>query len=254
MSPSTMKKKWRQKNVYKSNEGNWSFFLPRCHRFLIPFCLFFVLLFYFFGIVSFVTTTPDELQFQSQVNLSQINVTVPIRLKFKLYAVFIKRSSRIIFLFVGRQDIVNYWDFSYKVPRKCHKRVVPTIARNGNWEIFVKMSLRDQLIFLADFVGISLLAVFVPLSLPKCFLSVCLPTLFAAVLKFFLLLTTSGVFVTASPNQSTPTRFVTGTICWRKNVIAVLPKTYESAPTPRRRFRPKHFLNGTSTCLEATIL
>ena len=45
---------------------------------------FFVLLFGFFAILSFVATTPDKFQFQSQVRLSQINVKVPIRLKFKL--------------------------------------------------------------------------------------------------------------------------------------------------------------------------
>ena len=68
--------------------------------------------FYFFGFVSFVTTTPEKFQFQSQVLLSQINVIVPIRLKFKLFAVFIESGSRIDFMFMGRQNIVNYWDFS----------------------------------------------------------------------------------------------------------------------------------------------
>ena len=55
-----------------------------------PICLFFALILYFFGIVGFVTTTPDKFQFQNQIRLSQINVIVPVRLKFKLYAVFIK--------------------------------------------------------------------------------------------------------------------------------------------------------------------
>ena len=92
-----------------SNERNWSL-LFRC-LFLFCFCFFFVLLSHFFGFVGFVTTTPDKFQFQSQVRLSQIYVIVPIRLKFKLYAVFIKWVSRIDFLFMGQQDIVNYWDF-----------------------------------------------------------------------------------------------------------------------------------------------
>ena len=78
-------KKWVQYVVYMSNERNWIVFLRRL--FLFYFCLFFVLLFYLFGIVSFVTTTLEKFQFQSQVRLSQIKVTVPIRLKSKLYRV-----------------------------------------------------------------------------------------------------------------------------------------------------------------------
>ena len=41
-----------------------------------------------FGIVSFVNTTFDKTQFQSEIHPSQFNVVVLIRLKFKLYAVF----------------------------------------------------------------------------------------------------------------------------------------------------------------------
>ena len=65
--------------------------------------------------------------------------------------------------------------------------------------MFVKMSLRDRLICFADFVGMTLLALrFLWLPSPNCFLRVCLPTLFAAVLKFFLPLTTSAISGTAS--------------------------------------------------------
>ena len=81
-------KNWVQNNVYMSNERNWNIF-HFLHRF-DRFSLFFVLLFNFSAVVSFVTTTIDKLQFQSQVTLSQINVRVPILLKFKLYAVFSK--------------------------------------------------------------------------------------------------------------------------------------------------------------------
>ena len=66
------------------------------------------------------------------------------------------------------------------------------------------MSLRDRLTF---FVGMTLLAVLFLLPLPNCFLKVCLPTLFAAVLKFFLRLTTSAYSGTANSNKSAPTRF-----------------------------------------------
>ena len=91
--------------------------------------LFFVLLSYFFAIVSFVTTTLDKFQFRSQVRLSQINVLVPIRLKPKVFAVFIKIGSRIDFLFVVQQDIVNYWDFPSKTSRNCHKMLEPKSTR-----------------------------------------------------------------------------------------------------------------------------
>ena len=100
-------KNWTQNVVYMSNERNWRLLLLLRCRFLIRFCLFLVLLFYFFSIVNFVTTTSDKFQFPSQKRLSQINVLVPVRLKLKLYAVFIKWSSRIDSLFMGRQGIDN---------------------------------------------------------------------------------------------------------------------------------------------------
>ena len=108
------------------------------------------------------------------------------------------------------------------------------------------MSLRDRLIWLADFVGMTLLArrflLLVRVRLrspaPNCFLRVCLPTFFAAVLKFFLPLTTSAFSGTANSNKSAPTRFEAGTIFLRKNGIAVLPITCASAPNHRLRCRP----------------
>ena len=227
-----------------SNERNWIVFLGRL--FLFCFCLFFVFLFYLFGIVSFVTTTLDKFQFQSQVRLSQINVIVSIRLKFKFYAVFIKWGCRIDFSFMGRQDIVNYWDFPSKISRNYHKRLVPKITRHDQWEMFVKISLRERLVCFEDFVGMNLLACRTPtapflflLPLPNCFLRVCLPTLFAAVLKFVLPLTTSAISGTGNSNKSAPTRFSAGTIYLRRNGIAVLPKTFASAANPRPRCRPK---------------
>ena len=91
------------------------------------------------------------------------------------------------------------------------------------------MSLRDRLVCFADFVGMNLLALrfLLPtapfrlrLPSPNCFLKVCLPTFFAAVLKFFLPLTTSAISGTANSNKSAPTRFAAGTIYLRKNGIA----------------------------------
>ena len=75
------------------------------------------------------------------------------------------------------------------------------------------MSLRDRLVCFADFVGMNLLACRTPAApFNQLFLSVCLTTLFAAVLKFFLTLTTYAISDTANSNKSEPTRFAAGTI------------------------------------------
>ena len=100
------------------------------------------------------------------------------------------------------------------------------------------MSPRDRLICFADFVGMTLLAVLLLLPLPNCFLRVCLPTLFAAVLIFFLPLTTSAISGATKSNTAAPTRFAAGTKYLRKNGNAVLPITCARAPNPRPRCRP----------------
>ena len=105
--------------------------------------------------------------------------------------------------------------------------------------MFVKMSLRDRLDCLVDFVGMILLRLLLLcLPSPNCFLRVCFPTLFAADLKDFLPLITSPISGAANSNKSAPTRFAAGTIYLRKNGIAVLPITCASAPNPRPRCRP----------------
>ena len=128
---------------------------------------------------------PDKFQFQSQVHLFQINVIVPIRLKFKIYAVSIEWGSRIDFLFMGRQDIVNYWDFPSKISRNCHRRLVPKII-DKYWRMFVKKSLRHRLVCFAGFVGMPPLTLLSHLRLCSSFPTVCFSTFFAAALKFFL--------------------------------------------------------------------
>ena len=95
-----IRKNWVQNVLYKSNERNWSLLLPVRRRFLICFWLFFVL---FFVIVTFVTTTLDNIQFQSQVRLSQINLVVPIYLKFKRYSIFNEWGGGLNFLVVAPQ-------------------------------------------------------------------------------------------------------------------------------------------------------
>ena len=123
------------------------------------------------------------------------------------------------------------------------------------------MYLRDRLIRFADFVGMTLLACRTPMApflfllpLPNYFLKVYLPTLLAAVLKYFLPLTTSAISGTANSSQSAPTRFAAGTIFLRKKGIAVLPISCASARNHRPRCQPTLLKNGISTSLEATIV
>ena len=109
--------------------------------------------------------------------------------------------------------------------------------------MLLKMSLRDQLDCLIDFVGMILLCFLaarlrLPSPSPNCFFRVFFPTLFAADLKDFLPLKISPIFGAANSNKSAPTRFAAGTIFLRKNGIAVLPITCASAPKPRPRCRP----------------
>ena len=84
--------------------------------------------------------------------------------------------------------------------------------------MFVKMSLRDQLDCLVDFVGMIL---FCLLPLPNCFFRVCFPTRFAANLNDHLPLITSPISGAANSNMSAPTRFTAGTTYLRKKGTAV---------------------------------
>ena len=142
--------------------------------------------------------------------------------------------------------------------------------------MFVRISLRERLDCLVEFVGMILLCLLtlclpavrklpstsslpptaphrLRLPSPNCFLEVCLPSLFATVLKFFLPLTTSPISGTANSNKSAPTRFAAGTKHLRKNGTAVLPITCASAPNPRPRCQPTPLQYGIPTCLKATI-
>ena len=167
-------------------------FVLRCHL-LIRFCLSFVLFFRLLCSCKFVTTTPDKFQLHRQVRVSQINVRVPIRLKFKLYAFFIEWGIMMNFLCLGRQYIVNYCEFPSKFSRNCQKRFAPKIARHDYWENNTKMSHCDRQICFPDFVGWTLVAVPLVLPLPNCFLRVCLTLTLFAPLKFLLPLTTSSI-------------------------------------------------------------
>ena len=222
MYSSLLKKKWVLNNVHVGNERNWCLL---CSLFLFRFCLFFVLLFFFFAIVSFVTTTPDKFQFQIQEGLSQMNVIVPNLLKFKLYAVFIEWGSRIDFLFMGQQNIVNYWDFPARLPEtatKCWYRKKLDLIN----EIFCKHVSSRPTDWFAGFVGRILLAVLLLLPLPNCFLRLRLSTLFAAVLKFLLSLTTVAISGATNSNKSALMRFAAGTMYSRKYGFCSSPDNF----------------------------
>ena len=121
--------------------------------------------------------------------------------------------------------------------------------------MFLKMSLRDRLDCLVDFVGMILLRLLLLcFPSPNCFLSVCLLTLFAADLNDFPPLITSPISGAANSNMSAPKRFAAGTTYLRKNGIAVLPMTCARAPKPLPLSLPTALYYGISTCLEATIL
>ena len=95
--------------------------------------------------------------------------------------------------------------------------------------MFVKMSLRDRLDCLVNFVRMILLC---PFPSSNCFFRVFFPTLFAADLKDFLPLKTSPISGAANSNMSAPMRSAAGTTYLRKNGIAVLPITCARAPNP----------------------
>ena len=150
-------KYWTHYVAYKGNSSYFFFFVV-CSCFSKNNRLVLVLLFLFLTLLCIVTTSFDKFELQFQKRLSEINVKVPIRLNFKLFAVFIQWGSWIILLFMRGQDIVNNWDFASKISRHCHKRLeLKIVVWHAQREMFVKMSLRDQLDCLVDFVGMILL-------------------------------------------------------------------------------------------------
>ena len=210
--------------------------------------LILLLFFTIFGNINFVAGNLDQPQFQSQENLFQVDVTNPICSKCKLYAIFIESVRRRSSMFVGDYDTVKYFDFSSTSFTNCHEKLIPINIWQDWWERFVKMFLRDQLACFADFVELTLLAVFLLLPVPTCFLTVCLPTFFAAVLKLYLLLTTTSVSGAANSNQSAATRFPTRTINLLNWSIAGLPISCARTANHLPRCSSLSLLNGISTC------
>ena len=106
--------------------------------------------------------------------------------------------------------------------------------------MFVKMSLRDRLFCLADFVGKTLLAVFFFGTATQVFSQSLSSHNLCSCIEFLVPVTISAILGAAYSNKSTPTHFAAGTIYLRKNGIAVIPINCASAPNPRPRCQPVH--------------
>ena len=76
---------------------------------------------YFLAFVGFVNETFVHFHSESQKDF-QIKMKISIYFRFKLNAVFIEWSQRMIFLSVAQQNIVNYCDFSYKFSGNCQSK------------------------------------------------------------------------------------------------------------------------------------
>ena len=188
------------------------------------------MLLFFLTLPCIVATFYEKFELQCQKRLSQINILVPIRLKIKRHEIFIKWDSWINFLFMQGQHIVNNCDFSSKIPRHCHKKLVQKFfGWHVQRELFVRKSLCDRLDCLIDFVGMIL---FCLLPLPNCFFRVCFLTLFAAVLRVFLPLITSPISGAANSISSAPMRFAAGKKYSSKKGIEALAITYARATYP----------------------
>ena len=99
-------------------------------------------------------------------------------LEFKLFAVYKKQGSIIVFLFVGRQDMVNYWDFPsnffQKKPVKVNSEKFLTKLTRFNYKK-VSPWATDLLL---RFFGKSMFSQRFSLPVENCFLCVCLSHLF----------------------------------------------------------------------------
>ena len=93
--------------------------------------------------------------------------------------------------------------------------------------MFVKLSLRDQLVCFAEYVGKILHAVVFLLPLHNFFLRVCLPTTFTAVLIFFLPLMTCEISRAAILKKSTPTIFARAIFFTPKWICGSLKKLFK---------------------------
>ena len=147
------------------------------------------------------------------------------------------------------QFIVKYLELPSKFSRNCHKKLVYKNYWHDQREKFVKRSLRDRLVFFADFVRKTLLCF---LLSPIYFLNVRLPTLFAALVIFFLPFKTSAISDAANSIESAPTIFVAGPTYITKNGNAVLRLTCAISLNLFPCCWPIRLDYATSTCLVVT--
>ena len=113
----------------------------------------------------------DQFNFQSQEGLFQINEGIrSVRIQKSMQV--IRRVIGLNCLFVGRKDIVKYWDFPHKISKNCQKSSIVKIVRQDQRSLFAEMYLLDRLACLVDFVGMKNFRL-QPQS--SCFFKVCLP-------------------------------------------------------------------------------
>ena len=86
----------------------FAFFFLICSCFSEDNRIILVLFFLFLTLVWIVTTSFDKFKLQCQKRLSQINVLLPIRLKFKLYAVF---KSELVYCSCEDRTSSTIWTF-----------------------------------------------------------------------------------------------------------------------------------------------
>ena len=237
-----------QNVVWKSNERKWG--LIELPYLLIRFCLFFLLLFNFFDIVSFVAKNLNKRHFQSQRRPSQINVVDLIGLKFKLFAI-----EKVGYIFCSGDDKASsttglfVLDFE-KRPQNFGSEIILTwlvrnvcinsTHRSTGW--FRRFSWRDSA------------GSFFCCHYPTAFSEFVFPHSLKLSWVFFPPLTTSAIPGTVYSNKSALTHFAAGTTFLNKSGVEVFPTTCASAQNPRPLCRPISLMNGISTCLEATIL
>ena len=155
---------------------------------------------------------------------------------------------------MGRQEIVNYWDFPSKISRNCHKSLVPKINRHDFIEMFAKLSLRERLVCTADFVGMTLLVFFSPATSTQ---------LFSQSLFSHILCSCLGVFSTTKnacnfwhskfQQVSTYTFCSWDDILTRKTNCTSLNKLCKCTKTAPK-LSTTNSIERISTCAEATIL
>ena len=156
-------------------------------------------------------------------------------------------------MFVGRQDISNYWKFPPRFPESAtnfwYQKLLDMIVKIVCENFFLRPTcLFGRFCWNASACSLS------PATTTQLFSRSLSSHIFCSCLEF-LSTTVNGRNLWRSKIQQVSTyAFSAGTIYLPKNGIAVFPKIFASAPNARPHCRPLPLQNGNSTCLEATIL